>query len=118
VRECNRLGVLIDLSHLNERGLCDVATLSEAPLFATHSNAHALCPVACSFTDRQLDTIRDSDGRVGVTFAVAFLPEDGAEDEDTPVEDVMRHVDYLWRSSASSASASARTSTGRRFRAE
>jgi membrane dipeptidase len=72
VRECNRLGVLLDLSHLNERGLCDVATLSEAPLVATHSNAHALCPVARSLTDRQLDTIRDSDGRVGVTFAVAF----------------------------------------------
>ncbi|MGH3149028.1 MAG: dipeptidase, partial [Rubrobacter sp.] len=44
VRECNRLGVLIDLSHLNERGFWDVAELSEAPLVATHSNAHALCP--------------------------------------------------------------------------
>jgi membrane dipeptidase len=95
VRECNRLGVLIDLSHLNERGFWDVAALSEAPLVATHSNAHALCPVARNLTDRQLDAIRDSDGMVDVNFAVAFLCEDGAEDEDTPLDTVVRHVDYL-----------------------
>src|SRR5919112_4387320 len=44
VRECNRLGVLIDLSHMNEKGFWKVAKLSDAPLVATHSNAHALCP--------------------------------------------------------------------------
>jgi membrane dipeptidase len=94
VRECNRLGVLLDLSHLNERGFRDVAGITEAPLVATHSNAHALCPTSRNLTDRQLDAIRDSDGMVGVNFAVAFLREDGAE-EDTPIEDVVRHVDYL-----------------------
>ena len=95
VRECNRLGVLIDLSHLNERGFWDVAGLSEAPLVATHSNAHALCPASRNLTDRQLDAIRDSDGMVGVNFAVAFLREDGGESEDTSLETVVRHVDYL-----------------------
>ena len=95
VRECNRLGVLVDLSHINERGFWDVAGLSEAPLVATHSNAHALCPTTRNLTDRQLDAIRDSDGMVGVNFAVSFLREDGAESEDTPLEDVARHVDYL-----------------------
>lgn len=95
VRECNRLGVLIDLSHLNERGFWDVAGLSESPLVATHSNAHALCPTSRNLTDRQLEAIRDSDGMIGVNFAVAFLREDGREDEDTPLETVVRHVDYL-----------------------
>ena len=95
VRECNRLGILIDLSHLNERGFWDVAELSEAPLVATHSNAHALCPASRNLTDRQLDAIRDSGGIVGVNFAVGFLREDGAESEDTPLETVVRHVDYL-----------------------
>jgi membrane dipeptidase len=95
VGECNRLGVLIDLSHINERGFWDVAELSEAPLVATHSNAHALCPASRNLTDRQLDAIRDSDGMVGVNFAVAFLREDGGESEDTPLETVVRHVDYL-----------------------
>jgi membrane dipeptidase len=95
VRECNRLGVLLDLSHLNERGCWDAAGRTEAALVATHSNAHALCPASRNLTDRQLDAIRDSDGMVGVNFAVAFLREDGAEEKDTPIEDVVRHVDYL-----------------------
>ena len=95
VRECNRLGVLMDLSHVNERGFWDVAALSEAPLVATHSNAHALCPTTRNLTDRQLDAIRDSDGMVGVNFAVAFLREDGQDEEDTPLEILARHVDYL-----------------------
>ncbi len=95
VRECNRLGVLIDLSHINERGFWDVAELSEAPLVATHSNAHALCPTTRNLTDRQLDAIRDSDGMVGVNFAVAFLREDGADEGDTPLDVLARHVDYL-----------------------
>ncbi len=95
VRECNRLGVLVDLSHLNEKGFWDVAALSDAPLVATHSNAHALCPSTRNLTDRQLDAIRDSDGMVGVNFAVAFLREDGRESADTPLETVVRHVDYL-----------------------
>ena len=95
VRECNRLGVLIDLSHLNERGFWDVAEMTQAPLVATHSNAHAICLSTRNLTDRQLDAIRDSDGMVGVNFAVGFVREDGKEDEDTPIEDVARHVDYL-----------------------
>ena len=95
VRECNRLGVLIDLSHINESGFWDVAELSEAPLVATHSNANALCPASRNLTDRQLDAIRDSDGMVSVNFAVGFLREDGGESEDTPLGMVVRHVDYL-----------------------
>src|SRR5215211_1036320 len=95
VRECNRLGILVDLSHLNEKGFWDVAELTKAPLVATHSNAHALCPASRNLTDRQLAAIRDSGGMVGVNFAVAFLREDGGESEDTPLETVVRHVDYL-----------------------
>ena len=95
VSECNRLGVLVDLSHLNERGFWDVAELTDSPLAATHSNAHALCPATRNLTDRQLDAVRDSGGMVGVNFAVAFLREDGKENADTPVSEIVRHVDYL-----------------------
>ena len=95
VRECNQLGILVDLSHLNERGFWDVAGISDAPLVATHSNAHTICPTTRNLTDRQLNAIRDSDGVVGVNFAVSFLREDGKEDEDTPIETIVDHVDYL-----------------------
>src|SRR5436305_604291 len=77
VRACNRLGILVDLSHLNEAGFWDVAALSEAPLVATHSNAHTLCAASRNLTNRQLDAIRDSGGLVGVNFAVTFLREAG-----------------------------------------
>ena len=95
VRECNRLGIMIDLSHLNERGFWDVARLSTAPLVATHSNAHALCPSTRNLTDRQLDAIKESGGMVGVNFGVGFLREDGGRDPRTLLEVLVRHIDYL-----------------------
>ena len=95
VRACNRLGIMIDLSHLNEAGFWDVQALSEAPLVATHSNAHALCPASRNLTDRQLDAIRDSGGIVGVNFAVTFLREDGFNEPATPITEIVRHIDYF-----------------------
>jgi len=95
VRACNRLGILVDLSHLNEAGFWGVRRLSDAPLVATHSNAHALCAATRNLTDEQLDAIRDSGGIVGVNFAVGFLREDGHNDANTPITEIIRHVDYL-----------------------
>src|SRR5690606_31238777 len=59
VKACNVLGILIDLSHMNEAGFNDVASLSDAPLVATHSNAHAVTPSSRNLTDRQLAVIRE-----------------------------------------------------------
>jgi membrane dipeptidase len=95
VRACNRLGIVVDLSHLNEAGFWDVARLSDAPLVATHSNAHALSPASRNLTDAQVDAIRDSGGVVGVNFAVTFLREDGRNEPGTPITEIVRHVDYL-----------------------
>ena len=95
VRRCNELGVMIDLSHLNEAGFWDVAKHSTAPLVATHSNAHAICPHARNLTDRQLDAIAESDGMVGLNFAVAFLREDGRMLPDVPMDTLLRHLDHL-----------------------
>ena len=95
VRACNAKGVMIDLSHINEAGFWDIAKLSSAPLVATHSNAHALCASSRNLTDRQLDAIAESGGLVGVNFAVGFLREDGRRDANTPLEILVRHIDYL-----------------------
>jgi membrane dipeptidase len=95
VRACNRLGILVDLSHLNEAGFWEVQRISDAPLVATHSNAHALSPASRNLTDSQLDAIRDSGGVVGVNFAVGFLREDGDNSPATPITEILRHVDYM-----------------------
>jgi membrane dipeptidase len=81
VKACNELGILIDLSHLNEKGFWDVAKLSDAPLVATHSGAHALSAASRNLTDKQLDAIRASGGMVGVNFHVGFLRADGGRND-------------------------------------
>jgi membrane dipeptidase len=95
VRRCNELGVLVDLSHLNEAGFWDVARLSDAPLVASHSGAHALAPAARNLTDEQLDAIGESGGLVGIVLAVCFLRADGAEEPDTPLETVVAHARHV-----------------------
>jgi membrane dipeptidase len=95
VAECNRLGIVVDLSHLNEAGFWDVARISDAPLVATHSNAHALSPSARNLTDRQLAAIAERQGVVGLNFAVGFLREDGRRVSDTPLAVAVRQLAYL-----------------------
>ena len=95
VGACNARRIMIDLSHLNERGFWDVAALSDAPLVASHSNVHALCASSRNLTARQLDAIRESRGLVGLNFATAFLRPDGAMRADTDLDVMRRHLDAL-----------------------
>ena len=95
IRLCNELGVLIDLSHMNQAGFEDVARLSKAPLVATHSNVHALTASPRNLTDRQLEQIKDSGGMVGLNFATSFLRPDGLASPDFGLDVMVRHIDHL-----------------------
>jgi membrane dipeptidase len=95
VLECNQRGVVVDVSHLNERGFWDVARVSGAPLVASHSNAHALCASPRNLTDEQLRAVGESGGLVGINFCVAFTREDGADDPDTPVSAIAVHAAHV-----------------------
>jgi membrane dipeptidase len=95
VRRCSEIGVLIDLSHLNEAGFWDVARLDLGPLVASHSAAHTLCPASRNLTDAQLDAIAASGGLVGIVFACGFLRNDFAENADTPLELIADHARYV-----------------------
>ncbi len=95
VRRCAELGILVDLSHLNEAGFWDVARLDVGPLVASHSAAHALSAASRNLTDRQLEAIGSSGGLVGVVFGSSFLRPDFADDEDTPVQLIADHVRYI-----------------------
>lgn len=95
VKKCNDLGIMIDLSHLNEAGFWDVARHSNAPLVATHSNAHALSPHSRNLTDKQLATIGESGGMAGLNYAVAFLREDGRMLAEVPFEQMLAHLDHM-----------------------
>ncbi|MCB0016087.1 MAG: dipeptidase, partial [Anaerolineales bacterium] len=95
VKRCGEMGVMIDLSHLNEKGFWDVAELSPKPLVATHSNAYELCPHARNLTDEQLDAVKASDGMVGLNFAAGFLRADGQMRADVPLGQMIAHLDHM-----------------------
>ena len=78
VRACNRLRIQLDLSHLNFKGFWDVAELTDAPLVASHSNAHAIAASSRNLTDDQIRAIGKSGGMIGLNYAIGFLREDGA----------------------------------------
>jgi membrane dipeptidase len=92
VRRCAQLGILVDVSHLNAAGFADVARLGAAPIVASHSACHALCPATRNLTDEQLREIGATDGLVGIVFAPPFIRADGRNDADTPLSTLVAHV--------------------------
>ncbi len=95
VAECDALGILVDLAHLNEAGFWDVAKSSTRPLVSTHSAAHALTPATRNLTDRQLAAMAERGGLVGLNFGCAFTRPDGIKNPDTAPAVLIRHLDHL-----------------------
>jgi membrane dipeptidase len=95
VRRCAELGIVVDVSHLNEAGFWEIAGLGLGPIVASHSGVHALAPASRNLTDRQLDAIGASGGLVGIVFACSFLRADFADDPDTPLSLIAEHARYV-----------------------
>jgi membrane dipeptidase len=95
IRRCSQLGIMVDLSHLNEAGFWDVAAAEIGPLVASHSAAHAISQASRNLTDRQLDAIAASGGLVGIVYACRFLRPDFADVPDTPLQLIVRHAVYV-----------------------
>jgi membrane dipeptidase len=95
VRRCHELGVLVDLAHLNAAGFWDVARIDGAPLVASHTACHALCPTARNLTDDQLDAIGAAGGIVGVIANTADLVGDRSGGEGAGLADVVRHAEHV-----------------------
>jgi membrane dipeptidase len=95
VSEFNRLGMLIDVSHLSDGGFWDVAALSDKPFIASHSNCRALCNHPRNLTDGMIRALADKGGVIGVNFAPDFLTDDGSR--QSRLEDICRHVLHMVR---------------------
>lgn len=92
VRELNRLGIVVDVSHLNEAGFWDVIEVASAPVHASHSNASSLCQTPRNLSDEQLSAIASTGGVVGV-HALGYLVEDGG---GVPrFEAFMAHIEHM-----------------------
>ena len=97
VRQMNRLGMLVDVSHISPRGFADVLRVSERPVIASHSCCAALADHPRNLADDQLRALGQHGGVVGITFVPRFL--DAAwRDSDWPlvpgVDRLLEHVDH------------------------
>jgi len=86
VREMNRLGMLVDVSHTSDDTVRDVLRVCSAPVIASHSSAYALCPSRRNLTDELIRGIADTGGIVMVNFFPLFINPDGAPVEARYIE--------------------------------
>lgn len=90
VREMNRVGMMIDLSHAAETTFWDVLSLSSVPVVCSHSSCRALCDHPRNLTDDQIKAIAAKGGVVQVTMYSGFLCKDG----EATLDDFMRHLEH------------------------
>ncbi len=81
IREMNRLGMIVDVSHVSDKTLLDVLDVSVAPVFASHSSCRALCDCPRNLTDDLIRAIAAKDGLVQINFHVGFLSREFADFE-------------------------------------
>ncbi|MBJ6364115.1 dipeptidase [Paenibacillus sp. GCM10012307] len=91
VKLCNELGILLDVSHLTDKGFWELADLSSKPFIASHSNSRAICDHPRNLTDDQIRAIIAVDGRIGITFVPWFVRKSG----EATVTDVIRHIENV-----------------------
>ena len=89
VRRMGELGMVVDVSHLNDGGFWDVMDLAAGPVIASHSNCRALCDVRRNLSDDQLRRIRDTGGVVGLNLYRPFVGPAGT------MEELVAHVEHF-----------------------
>lgn len=91
VRRAQKLGIIIDVSHISDRAFWDIMDITEKPIVASHSNSRALCGHCRNLTDEQFRAICDCGGYSGINLYGIFLSDDGKCDFET----VYRHMDHF-----------------------
>lgn len=93
--EMNRLGMMIDVSHISDQTLADTLAVTRAPVFASHSSCRALSNVPRNLTDDQIRAIGRRGGVVMVNFACDFLVQ--RPRRQATIDDVVAHIDHIKR---------------------
>ena len=97
LEEMERIGMILDVSHLGDKGIYDVIAHAKKPFVASHSNARALCGHVRNLTDEMIRGIAQKGGVIGMNFAPAFLRDekDWGSPKAVSVEDVVRHIRHM-----------------------
>lgn len=94
IEEMNRLGIIIDVSHLSDKGFYDCIQHSKKPIVASHSNARGVCYHSRNLSDEMILLLAKNGGVMGMNFCAAFLDEDEEEGKKT-IACVIRHMQYI-----------------------
>jgi membrane dipeptidase len=94
VREMNRLGMMVDISHVADKTFWDALEVSKAPIFASHSSCRALADVPRNMTDEMIAALAKKGGTVQINFNCGFL-EPGARPPHATLADVVEHIDHV-----------------------
>ena len=92
VARMERLGMMVDVSHLNDPGFWEVAKIARRPFLASHSDSRAVRNHSRNLTDQQFMAIRDAGGIVGINFCGAFLVDSEEWTSNVTPEQLMAHV--------------------------
>lgn len=95
VQECERLGIIIDVSHLSDAGFYDVLKYTTKPFVASHSNARGVCAHARNLTDDMILKLAKRGGVMGINFAADFLNETHQEHAISYIDDMVKHILYI-----------------------
>lgn len=91
IAEMNRLGMIVDVSHLSEKGFWDVIELSSAPIIASHSNAKVICDHPRNLTNQQIEALKRNGGVMGLNLCPPFLNESGI----ALIDDIIKHIEHI-----------------------
>lgn len=80
VKQAQKLGILVDVSHISDEGFWDIIDISNGPIVATHSNSRYICNVSRNLSDDMFRAICKTGGVVGINFYPAFLGENATVD--------------------------------------
>ena len=95
IARMNELGMIIDVSHLNDAGIFDVLKHSKKPIVASHSNARGLCNHRRNLTDEMLKLLGENGGLTGLNYCAPFMSEEAAKNNMTTCDDIVRHALYI-----------------------
>ena len=97
VQEMNRLGMIVDISHVADKTFWDALQVSKAPIFASHSSCRALCDVPRNMTDEMIAALAKKGGVIQINFNCGFLTKRASEDDSrvrATLSDVVAHIDH------------------------
>lgn len=94
VKEMIRLGMIVDVSHLSERGFWDVVSIPNVRVMASHSNCRKICGHPRNLTDEQIRAIISLDGLIGITYVPQFVFHPYQE---ASIEHLLSHLEHIHR---------------------